>query len=699
MINELYELAEAMNRAGLKESIPAQNYPALAGGTCICVRVKEGEVTGFGDINNRERESIHKYGVTSKGFYPCVKLAPLFHIFDKEAISVINKIRKKPELLTDAIHEQVSSWCVESNNNWDEKVIARCKRSLNEVSKELRAQLVESPYEPLTILAEETDRFNDPMCFHKALTEASLQALAQKSDVMLALTLLFAFPLKKEETKYSFGDLSIIFDTERLIECGMPPVLSSKFSEGLNTALLISQQKKAGSNTINATDAFQRPYAATETVMPEIKLGAGFSVKIRSMNKDVPCQHRYGRSGSYTFPVSVEVRQRLAGALTYISKNENCGATWLTISYVDKKPQDVLFAYPDELKKLPKNFASMFQRGENSSIAFISQAKLFLSQLKTPCDSGTNTHSNGIRIFVLHRINVNNNSGRVKVVYTRQTDPYELEKQSEAWTAGCLNLPVFAFGQPNVLFPLDTADILNRFWNQKGESITDKFKPVPKYHGMELLMDSQFSVAADLHCLAEEAMTMGVFLGNTLANGSLYHPIWDKIKDMLALMGLLLYRDSIGKDAYMKSLPYLYGQLLKVSDELHALYCKVMRKGDLPTQLAGGGLYQAAAEAPIRTLNLLGQRMNPYISWAKVYRKKNISGKEEEIRKAGELILLYENIATELFSAWSTQTRFNDEEKALLFLGYLANFPKREQTTDDTIETNNTETEEGNSYE
>lgn len=695
MINELYELAEAMNRAGLKESIPAQNYPALAGGTCICVRVKEGEVTGFGDINNRE--SIHKYGVTSKGFYPCVKLAPLFHIFDKEAISVINKIRKKPELLTDAIHEQVSGWCVESNNNWDEKAIARCKRSLNEVSKELRAQLVESPYEPLTILAEETDRFNDPMCFHKALTEASLQALAQKSDVVLALTLLFAFPSKKEETKCSFGDLSIIFDTERLIECGMPPVLSSKFSEGLNTALLISQQKKAGSNTINATDAFQRPYAATETVMPEIKLGAGFSVKIRSMNKDVPCQHRYGRSGSYTFPVSVEVRQRLAGALTYISKDENRGATWLTISYVDKKPQDVLFAYPEELKKLPKNFASMFQRGENSSTAFISQAKLFLSQLKTPRDSGTGTHSNGIRIFVLHRINVENNSGRVKVVYTRQTDPYELEKQSEAWTMGCLNLPAFAFGQLNVPFPLDAADILNRFWSQKGESITDKFKPVPRYHGMELLMDSQLSTVADLHCLVEKAMTMGAFLGATLADGNRNHPIWDKMKDMLALIGLLLYRGGIGKDAYMKSLPYLYGQLLKASDELHALYCNVERNGDLPKQLAGGSLYQAAAQAPIRTLSLLGQRMKPYIVWSKIYRSKNVSEKGKESRRAGWLYSLYGNIATELFAAWNAQTRFNDEERALLFLGYLANFPKKEQTTDDTIETNNTE--EGNSYE
>ena len=147
----------------------------------------------------------------------------------------------------------------------------------------------------------------------------------------------------------------------------------------------------------------------------------------------------------------------------------------------------------------------------------------------------------------------------------------------------------------------------------------------------------------------------------------------------------------------MESLPYLYGQLLKVSDELHALYCKVVRGSELPTQLAGGSLYQAAAEAPIRTLNLLGQRMNPYILWAKTYRTKNVSEKGKESWRAGWLISLYENIATELFTAWSNLTRFNDEEKALLFLGYLANFSKKEHDTDDTEDMNNTE--EANDYE
>ena len=64
---------------------------------------------------------------------------------------------------------------------------------------------------------------------------------------------------------------------------------------------------------------------------------------------------------------------------------------------------------------------------------------------------------------------------------------------------------------------------------------------------------------------------------------------------MLALTALLLDRVGIRKEGYMENLPYLYGQLLKTSDELHVLYCKAVRNGDVPPQLVGGSLFQAAA--------------------------------------------------------------------------------------------------------
>ena len=153
-----------------------------------------------------------------------------------------------------------------------------------------------------------------------------------------------------------------------------------------------------------------------------------------------------------------------------------------------------------------------------------------------------------------------------------------------------------------------------------------------------------------------------------------------KAKDMLALRGLLFYRERIGKEKYMESLPYLYGQLLKAADELHALYCKVVRNGEVPSQFVGGTLFQSAAEAPIRTLNILSQRIMPYYSWAKSYRLKGIMEADKESWRAGWLYRICEQIVDKLQNSWAPQTRFSDEEKAQLFIGYLAAFPKKEQS-------------------
>ncbi len=130
----------------------------------------------------------------------------------------------------------------------------------------------------------------------------------------------------------------------------------------------------------------------------------------------------------------------------------------------------------------------------------------------------------------------------------------------------------------------------------------------------------------------------------------------------------------------MENLPYLYGQLFKACDELHALYCKVVRNGDIPPQLAGGSLFQSAAEMPVRTLNVLQQRIMPYYLWAKSYRLKDIQESGKESWRAAWLYHLCERIMIKLENNWNTQTRFNDEEKAQLFIGYLAAFSKKEQS-------------------
>ena len=194
------------------------------------------------------------------------------------------------------------------------------------------------------------------------------------------------------------------------------------------------------------------------------------------------------------------------------------------------------------------------------------------------------------------------------------------------------------------------------------------------------MLEPAVSTVADLRLIVNQTTALGTFLGNKMAVGK---PLNDEkfvncIKEMLSLAGILLYRAGIRKENYMEDLPYLFGQLLKASDELHTLYCRVVRGGNLPTQLAGSGMYRSAAEYPVRTLNMLGTRMNPYITWAKSYRTKNENANGKESWRAAWLLSLYENIASDLHKAWKSDIHFGDAEKAQLFIGYLANFPKKE---------------------
>ena len=78
-------------------------------------------------------------------------------------------------------------------------------------------------------------------------------------------------------------------------------------------------------------------------------------------------------------------------------------------------------------------------------------------------------------------------------------------------------------------------------------------------------------------------------------------------------------------------------------------------------------------------MQMLSQRFIPYYSWAKSYQLKNIREPGKESWRAGWLYGICEKIMGKLQETWTAQTRFSDEEKAQLFIGYLAAFPKKEQ--------------------
>ncbi len=607
-----------------------------------------------------------------------MNLAPLYKITEESIKKEIASILRHPERLDNKDVSKIQYWCLE--NNWNENFIKKYMTSMQKTTEEM-FELV-SAYNPLSILIEESNMFLDPFMLHEKLKILVFDMLSRCENIALALKVLFHQANKKSD----YGSLSIALESTKLIDMGIPAV-SNRFVTGLNAALLKNEIDNVKYKDDGSLDAFGYSYKPLKQNMPTVKL-RGFSICLRTMFEGQPCQSRYGQFEENSYPISYELRTKLAAALRWMAEKEHENKYWMTI---DNKM--ILFAYLESFLEIDASCLDVFDSSNHNEDDFKACTERFFSCIRKGKKEGTDSTADGIRLFILRKID----NARTKVVYTRQTNAHELEKNCEAWTIGCSNLPLFPFGQPDVPFPLDAADIFNTFWKQDGELLTEKFKPVPRYYGIELLMEPNFSTTSDLHVLSEKAKQIAVFLGRLQKEpGNDKRPIWLKVRKMLALMGLLLYRNNIRKDTFMEQLPYLYGQLLKASDELHALYCKVVRNGDFPPQLIGGSMFMAANEAPVRTLHFLAQRIMPYYTWAKVYRYKGVQDKGKESWRAGWLILLLENNANKLRACWTPETPLNDEEKVQLFIGYLAEFPKRKEASDDLkIE----ETEEDNSDE
>ena len=220
-----------------------------------------------------------------------------------------------------------------------------------------------------------------------------------------------------------------------------------------------------------------------------------------------------------------------------------------------------------------------------------------------------------------------------------------------------------------------------KVWRQDGESST--VSAMHPYEGIGLFLHraQHRLLLHELHILVQHGMPLFIHAGPLLHSGRKCSRV-AQLEQILPVLSMLLFFSGNRKDDYMEATPYLMGQLLKASDELHALYCKVVRNNQIPPQLVGSALFVAASETPGRTLSQLSVRMAPYLSWAKQYRTKN----EESSGLAGWYLKVFEQIANKLATEYSVPMRWSDAQKAQLFIGYLASFPKQEKQDESNAE-------------
>ena len=130
----------------------------------------------------------------------------------------------------------------------------------------------------------------------------------------------------------------------------------------------------------------------------------------------------------------------------------------------------------------------------------------------------------------------------------------------------------------------------------------------------------------------------------------------------------------------MKESAFLLGRCLRIADEIHRLYCEVVRKKELPPELCGSSLLVSMMESPSTTLSQLAMRSAPYVKWARTCRD------DEKGRLIHYWMRHWSAVADQLH-ALELPKRLTPEGRAQVFLGYLSSFPKSEKVAD-TDQTN-----------
>jgi hypothetical protein len=456
------------------------------------------------------------------------------------------------------------------------------------------------------------------------------------------------------------------------------PVAHEKTIARLNVLLNASGAVPDSATDIAGKDAYGRDIRQKHEHFPQVALPVLGGVKLRSQVDKVPAQRRYHRSESETFPVGSESRKRVKAALEWLGAAGRDGKTNGTAG--DK---ELLFAYPRTQLQDSIPLAKMFGAQLEDALkedTFERLAESVIEQLK---GLGTPAKDAELEIFSLRKMD----KARTKLVYYRNTTVESLEVASKSWQRGCQNIPAMhlqGWGKKDeqtqkrrrvpiegaVVFPVKLHMYLNLVWKRDGVQ-AGKVKIFAPADGMNLLLETQ-SRALAMHML-ERLMrhAHGYFFYLCRCTGKKEIANVRYKEFYPGILGLLLFKLGKNMEEFMKESAFLLGRFLRVTDEIHRLYCEVVRKGDLPSELCGSSLLVSMLQSPEMTLDQLAMRSAPYVKWARTGRDK-----DDKSGLVGYWMNLWGDVAEQLHEK-NLPKHLSVAERAQVFLGYLALTPKK----------------------
>lgn len=691
MLNEGYDLSRSIRLSGIATESWHQDYSTCPKNKTFRLLLDStGVVVDLEPIADIERiKAFRKWEEANGTSFPAFNVMPLFEATTDEAKRHINHLKKmiKSQGDTDqqmalAMIDNLPSIC---QHLWGESEISRINRCLGNHAESLDKIIGNVP-EDVSAIKELIRRaaLIDAERLQTEIKKIVLQRVIQSPDNagrdwIDPLLVSSAKSAKRASIVLELADWSSLFKY---------PANHERVQQYINSRLMEKEQQASTMHPGTKKDAFGDPLAKADSQrkFPDVNLPKLGSVKLRAMSNESPCQARYGRMNSLSYPAGSRVRQAIKDSVEWACKPNRKGKTWQDISGAcgftkqggKRNPiPAILLAYPSILPEDPPELARLFGGQEKATdeegVKYEKCAERVMSALHLAVRDHPETE---IQVFVLTKAD----KARTKLVVTRRYDARHMVQAAQTWARGCNNIPAINLKlgtddrphwvKPDVPFPVEVVKCLNTAWLQGGAR-PDTVHGLSVAEGIALFMETENIARGTIERSLRLAICNGGPLLLAIGHADHRREGMGKVDDrqkhasfLLSLLGLLLYKCDYVKGGYMHSAPFLVGRMMSLADTLHKEYCQHVRKGQLPSRLVGNALMPTALESPMDGLARLSERIVPYQSWA-----NTASG--DDVRLGKWALGQFGNIASEL-AKQTFPEQCHDVDKAQMLLGYLA---------------------------
>lgn len=696
MLNELFHLSESLKRSGVTlQSWHRYFKECPQGGKAFYVELDvQGRVANVFPITDQDvRAGLRKYEKAAGYSFPSFNVPPLQQFTNDQERERAAKFRKelrsknppkesaRDEELAHLLSVSTSGWMSPEKGVRKKDEMDRVNDCLSAVSRELTAVLGEGTDETRSFveLLRRTQKTRGA-ALHKQLKEIAIHRIKIESTEAAEWMDVLFFHSGKTPKK-----ISIVLDLVDQFQFAYP-ANHLMVQTGINNCLLETEtveERRQAQEVVQ--DAFAVEGSGMNDSFPEVKMSVLVNVKLRAMSSESPCQRRYGSSEAKSFVVTRPARQDMKNALEWVTRDKRQGRTWCDVS-LPSGASAMLITYPSELPAEAPELAGLFGGIEEDQVdpdgsRFEACARRVTETLKGKSASSRNAD---LRIFVLTKPD----KYRTKVLHSSRYTIQHLLDSADKWQALCRNSPPVKIRQfspkkgakpvwksPLTPYPAEVVWCLNTAWQRMGTRAETAFVLQISDALSLLLADGPVlrTVATRAaRAITSNSLSLLLAIGQAAHQG-MVHPM-GKVYSKQALLlprilVLLLHKLGNEKGTYMKSPPYLIGQLLSLADQLHVQYCHEVRKGQVPPQLVGNALMTSAMETPEKALALFWQRIKPYHAWAQTFQNG------DEVRLVKYFLGEIGRVAAALAET-DLPSRCSDTDKVAMLLGYLARSEK-----------------------